>query len=44
MNLCPLPEGGKIWPIKPIPQPRNGHGLIIGFMANAGDLWTLPKR
>jgi hypothetical protein len=39
-----LLEGGKIWPIRSIPQPRNGHGLIIGFIAKAGDLWSLPNH
>jgi hypothetical protein len=38
MNLFPLLEGGKIWLIKLIPQPQNGHGLIIGYIADAGDL------
>jgi hypothetical protein len=37
INLCPLLEGGKIWPIRSILQPRNGHGLIIGFMADPSD-------
>jgi hypothetical protein len=37
-NLCPLLDGGFIWPIKSIPHPLNGHGLIIGFRADAGTL------
>jgi hypothetical protein len=35
--LCPLLDDGKIWPIKSIHQPLNGHGFTIGFMADARD-------
>jgi hypothetical protein len=33
-----LLDGGYICLIKSIAQPLNGHGLIIGFIADAGTL------
>jgi hypothetical protein len=36
MNWGPLLDGGLILPIMSMPQPLNGHGLIMGFITNAG--------
>ena len=43
-EAMPFKDGGLICPIKSNPQPRNGHGLIIGCNDAAGTNYKSPNR
>jgi hypothetical protein len=38
INWWPLMDGGLILPIMSMPQPLNGHGLMVGFTTDAGTI------